>query len=207
MRLVSFALMLLTLWSLYDAAKRRAPIYWYFLLVLGFPIGAIFYVAWTKLQGFDPVERQLEIADKLEREHAYSNAARVFASILEIQPSRPRALHGHARCAIELGETQRALDLYDRLMRVDPRYRDYTAALEYAEVLSRNGRAEDAADLMKGMVRESAKPNHRLALAHYLTLSGQPSAARSALESFLADNPPEPWRQRAEKLLEETQSS
>ena len=196
--------MLLTLWCLYDAAKRRAPFYWYFLLVLGFPIGSVLYVAWSKLQGFDPVERQLDMADRLERERSYGEAVKLFASVLEVQPGRPRALHGHARCAVELGDVRRALDLYDRLMRVDPRYRDYTAALEYAEVLSRDGRPGDAADLMTGLVRESAKPNHRLALAHYLKQSGQPEAARSSLESFLADNPPEPWRERALELLEET---
>ncbi|MGE0324371.1 MAG: tetratricopeptide repeat protein [Polyangiaceae bacterium] len=204
MRLLSFALMLLTLWSLYDATRRRAPAYWYFLLVLGFPIGAILYLVWSKLQGFDAVERQLEYADGLEQQGSYLEAARIYGSILEIQPSKPRALHGDARCAVERGELPRALELYDRLMRVDPRYREYTAALEYAEVLSQSGRADDAADLMKGLVRESAKPNHRLALAHYLKRSGQSAEARSSLQTFLADNPPEPWRHRAEQLLAET---
>ncbi|MCA9642531.1 MAG: tetratricopeptide repeat protein [Polyangiaceae bacterium] len=204
MRLISFGLMLLTLWSLYDATKRRAPAYWYFLLVLGFPIGAILYLVWSKLQGFDPVEQQLEHADRLERQQNYLEAAKIYGSILEIQPSRPRALHGQARCAVERGELPRALELYDRLMRVDPRYREYSAALEYAETLTQCNRAEDAADLMRGLVRESPKPNHRLALAHYLNRSGQPAAARSNLEAFLADNPPEPWRQRAQSLLEET---
>lgn len=206
MRLFSFALMLLTLWALYDAVKRRAPLYWYFLLVLGFPIGAVFYVAWSKLRGFDPVERQLDFADRLERERSYAEAARLFNGVLEIHPSTPRALHGHARCAVELGELQRALDLYDRLMRVDPRFRDYSAALEYAEVLSRTGRPNDAADLLRGLVRESAKPNHRLALAHYLNQSGERDSARANLETFLAEGPAEPWRQRAKRLLEETKN-
>jgi len=70
-------------------------------------------------------------------------------------------------------------------MAAEPRYRNYAAALEYAEALHRAGRDLDAADLLEGMVAETGRPNHRLALAHYCEAAGQTTRAQHVLSEAL----------------------
>lgn len=204
--IVSLVLLALTVWALVDAARRRVEVHWFFLVVLGFPIGGLIYFAWAKLGIGDPQRKALDVADRLEQAGQYAEAERLFADQLRLQPSQPRALHGAARCYLELNQTQRALEHFDRLMRVDPRYRDYTAALEYAEALTRAGRVGDACDMLRGLALEAPRGNHRLALAHYLIQGDQRDEARRLLGELLAA-PDTTWHPRAEKLLAEISTS
>jgi hypothetical protein len=113
-------------------------------------------------------------------------AADIYRRALEVDAREPRALHGLARCLSELGREREALDSYEALMAVDPRYRDYAAALEYAEALHRVGRTLDATGMLEGLVQETGRLNHRLALAHYCEVGGQTALARRVLEGALA---------------------
>lgn len=197
MRWLSFLLLGLTLWALVDAARRRVEPYWYFLLVLGFPFAAIAYFIWVKVKApgagastntnLSPMEQLLEQADRLESRGAYSMAERAYRQVLDMNAANARALHGAARCLAELNELQASLDHFERLMVEEPRFRDYTAALEYAEVLARSQRVSDAVDLLRGLSNESPRPNHRLAFAYYLSENNQEAEARLVLTELLEE--------------------
>ena len=139
----------------------------------------------------------LDVADGLEEQRRCDEAASLYRRALEQQPSDPRSLHGLARCLMELEQTREALEVYETLMATNPRYRNYAAALEYAEALHRAGRDLDAADLLEGMVAETGRPNHRLALAHYCEAAGQTTRAQRVLSEALVAYASSPAREQA----------
>lgn len=128
----------------------------------------------------------LDVADGLEEQRRFDEAASLYRRALTQRASDPRSLHGLGRCLIELEQTREAIEVYEALMACEPRYRNYAAALEYAEALHRSGRDLDAADLLEGMVAETGRPNHRLALAHYCEAAGQTTRAQRVLSEALA---------------------
>lgn len=138
--------------------------------------------------------RLIDVADGLEARGRYDEALMVYRRAAERQPESARVLHGLARCSVELGRREEAVAHFESLMAVDPRFRGYAAALEYAEALHGAGRTGDAVDLIRGMVEETGRMNHRVALAHYLELKGQSSEARAVLGDALAayEAAPEP---------------
>lgn len=196
-------------WMVADCLRRRESPLWMVAILLIQPWGAFAYVVYLKwserrrARMAEPAaaalreslarraaagdsRATLDVADQLEEQGRFSEASHIYRRALGAAPSEPRALHGLARCLIELEQAREAIDTYEALMAVDPRYRDYTAALEYAEALHRVGRTLDAAGLLEGLVEETGRLNHRLALAHYCEAGGQTARARRVLEGALA---------------------
>jgi hypothetical protein len=198
-------------WMVADCLRRRESPLWMVAILLIQPWGAFAYVVYLKWSerrrarvaepaaaglGVSPLSRRaagggdsratLDVADQLEEQGRFSEASHIYRRTLEAAPGEPRALHGMARCLIELEHAREAIDTYEALMAIEPRYRDYAAALEYAEALHRVGRTLDAAGLLEGLVEETGRLNHRLALAHYCDAGGQTARARRVLEGALA---------------------
>jgi hypothetical protein len=226
-------------WMVADSFRRRASFWWVIvILFVKPPFGALAYLAYVKLSersgrafpgagrpstvvppssaNDDPSSATLDIADRLEEQRRFGEAAMIYRRALETRPQDPRAMHGLSRCQVEFEQLDEAVETYEALMAIDPRYRDYTAALEYAEVLQRVGRGTDATGLLEGMVLETGRLNHRLALAHYCEQSGQTARARSVLSEALAayERSPAPeqvanrrWQRRIVSKLEELAAS
>lgn len=226
-------------WMVADSFRRRASFWWVIaILFIKPPFGALAYLLYIKLserssrpwpgagrpstvvppssQSDDASDAMLDIADRLEEERRFGEAAMIYRRALESRADDARALHGLARCLMEFGQLDEAVETYEALMAADPRYRDYTAALEYAEALQRVGRGADATGLLEGMVLETGRLNHRLALAHYCEQSGQTARARSVLNEALAayERSPAPeqvanrrWQRRIVSKLEELATS
>jgi hypothetical protein len=199
-------------WMVADCLRRRESPLWMVAILLIQPWGAFAYVVYLKWSerrrarmaapaaaalrtSLAPLARRaaagdpratLDVADQLEEQGRFSEASHIYRRSLEAAPGEPRALHGLARCLIELEQAREAIDTYEALMAIDPRYRDYAAALEYAEALHRVGRTLDATGLLEGLVQETGRLNHRLALAHYCEAGGQTARARGVLEGALA---------------------
>lgn len=197
-----------SLWLVVDVWRRRLSFLWMVLILMIQPYGGLVYLVYLKLatsprlrgrlgipasavsqppgteQGVDPA---LLRADQLEEQRRFEDAVPLYERALERKPEDARAVHGLARCLMELGQERQGLEKYEALMGIDPRYRDYAGALEYAEALHRAGRTDDAIDLLDGLVRETGRFNHRLALAHYYAASGQKPRAQSVLSEALQD--------------------
>ena len=193
-------------WMVSDVLRRRLSFLWVVLILMIQPYGGLVYLVYLKLatsprlrgrfgipasasnmppgmeEGVDP---SLLRADQLEAQRRFEEAVPLYERALERDKDDARALHGLARCLMELGREREGLEKYEALMGVDPRYRDYAGALEYAEALHRAGRTDDAIGLLDGLVRETGRFNHRLALAHYCAASGQKPRAQSVLSEAL----------------------
>lgn len=157
-------------------------------------------------------EPALDVADQLEYQSRYREAAAVYRKALVQKPSEPRALHGLARCLVELDEGEQALESFAALMELEPRFRDYSAALEYAEALHRCQRTGDAIGLLNGLVEETQRINHRLALAHYLVVEGHSERGcgvlREALQAYEGSSEADRiavshWHRRVVDMLED----
>jgi hypothetical protein len=220
-------------WMVAVAVHRRSSGLWIAVILLFSPLGGLAYLVYRFIQARRPRppgnalekserasevnprlphEAALEVADQLEEQRRFGEAVLIYRRTLEQRKGHLRAMHGLARCLFELEQRDEALSHYEALMAEDPRYRNYAAALEFAEALQRGGRGSEAIDLLEGLVRETGRLNHRMALAHYCVLGGQTSRARRVLSEALAayesSPPPEQeanrrWQRRiADKLQE-----
>ncbi len=234
----SVAVAAFQIWLLVDAIRRRVPFYWYLLLLM--PIGAILYFVLVKLpelngkrpaapaafavQGrtleeLNELARQtpselnkLAYADALLAAQRYAEAVGRYRDVLRQSGDSREALHGVSRALLSMGRPLEAVEELAKLMELDPAYRDYSAALDYAEALWQAGQHQDAIGLLTGLVSVSKRINHRMALAHYLKEQGDEATARSELDQALAEFASSPdfvkrrdqrWADRARKLLAE----
>jgi hypothetical protein len=230
-------------WMIIDAVRRRAKFYW-FLIIVFLPFGSVVYFFVVKLRDFRggpalppkaqaqagpalPELRQaaleipsfhnkLNLADALEQREEYAEAEPLYRQILAREPDNKQALHGIARCLLGLSRPAEACEKLSELMQLDSAYRDYSAALDYAEALWQSNQGQDAVDLLRGLVRVSSRVNHRVALAHYLSLHSGADAARVELEAALREYQDLPefaqkrdrkWADRARKMLRELGSA
>lgn len=237
----SIALIAFRIWMLVDAIRRRPPFYWY-LIIFFVPFGDFIYFAMVKLPGgnmpaaaqplaasaavlgpsLDELERRaretpselnkLAYADALAAELRPAEAADRYRDVLRQAPDSKEALHGLARCLLALGRPQEAVEELAHLMEVEPTFRDYSAALDYAEALWQSNQQDDAIGLLTGLVSVSKRINHRMALAHYLKERGDSATAKNELDQALRDFATQPdfvqrrdrrWADRARKLLAE----
>jgi hypothetical protein len=222
---------------LIDAYRRRADAYWYFVILV-VPFGAFIYLAFVRfaeptrsyatpirrsdavtqrelerrVQETPSVTNKLALADFLLEEGRHEEAIPRYRDVLSHAADSKEALHGLARALLMLGRPQEASDELARLMELDPKFRDYSAALDYAEALWQSGERDDAIGLLTGLVGVSARINHRVALAHYCQEAGKLAEARAELEKALGEFAASPdyvqrrdqeWAERARRALRE----
>ena len=230
-----------------SAIRRRAPFYWYLIIVF-VPFGTLLYVGTLLLVRFGllnpsavagrapasalplvpagpsveevaelarvtPSElNKLAFADKLAEVKRYPEAVGRYREVLRQSSDSREALHGLARVFLAMGRPLDAIEELAALMEIDPGFRDYSAALDYAEALWQAGQQDDAIGLLTGLVSESKRINHRMALAHYLKERGDSVTARSELDQALREFATQPefvqrrdqrLADRARKLLAE----
>lgn len=212
-----------TFWMLFDAWKRRAPLHWFFIIVV-MPFGAVFYFVMVKLRdmrggaarspgGLESVlapssmpsaaagaTSELDRADALEAAERYAEAEPLYRAVLAQDNSNPRALIGLARCLTAQGNAKEALPHYERLLEVDRTYANYGAALEFADALWAAEQRNDTIELLEHLAAMTGRLNHRLAYAHYLAEFGRTQLAIEELERALdeatAKGAPSTERQR-----------
>lgn len=196
-----------TFWMLFDAWKRRAPLHWFFIIVV-MPFGAVFYFVIVKLRdmrggaarspsglesGLAPnsmpaasdAASELERADALEAAERYAEAEPLYRAVLAQDNSNPRALVGLARCLTAQGNAKEALPHYERLLELDRTYANYGAALEFADALWAAEQRSDTIELLEHLAAMTGRLNHRLAYAHYLAEFGRTQRAIEELERAL----------------------
>jgi hypothetical protein len=214
------------LWMLVDAIRRRSPFYWNLLIFL-LPLAAIFYfflVKLPELTGRKPAPalaptgptleemaelarqtpselNKLAYADRLSELSRFPEAIGRYRDVLRQNRESKQALHGLARAFLNLGRPLEAVEELAALMELEPEFRDYSAALDYAEALWQAGQQEDTIGLLTGLVSVTKRINHRLALAHYSKERGDSITARNELDLALREfaSLPEPMRKREQR--------
>jgi hypothetical protein len=199
-------LLVFTVWMLSDAIRRRAGWFWY-LVILVAPLGPVIYFVLVKLPNIAtgrstpgamdgrgssavPSNRlssgfltpSLDHADQLEQAERYDEAVPIYQDALASDPSDLQALHGLARCELGLGHPRVAVSLLEQVLNSNREYRNYGAALDYADALWLAGQKQDALELLEGLVNTTVRVNHRLAYAHYLAQSGDLARAKSEVQ-------------------------
>jgi tetratricopeptide (TPR) repeat protein len=148
----------------------------------------------------------------LEAKDNYVEALELYAQALAAAPHDLRALHGSARCWLGTGEFSKAISALESVLEQDRAYRDYGAALDYAEALWQAGRREDAVELMEGLAKHTGRANHVVGEAHYRQQAGDLAGARRVLEELLANQSltsaagQRKWLERAQVMLREMES-
>lgn len=166
-------------WMVVDSIQRRKSLVWVIFILMVRPYGGLIYLVWRKVSESprgrallagaapslaSPVRRvtsaasgsnepPLDVADQLEEQLRFNEAAAIYRQVFDQDARNARALHGLARCLVELHQAQEALQKYEALMALDPRFRNYSAALEYAEALHRSGRTQTRSICSKGWSR------------------------------------------------------
>lgn len=192
--------------------RRRGPIVWIALVLLipALRIGGVIYfflakaIDWGYLRGLDhnqaepsrrgtraaptpitagqTLTRRLDAADQLEKNNSHVEATALYQSVLESAPDNLRAMHGLARCQLGMGHPEQAAETLEKVLEKNREFAGFSAALDYAEALSLCKRVPEAIELMQGLVQHTGRINHRLGLAHYLTLAGRTAEAIKVLE-------------------------
>lgn len=202
----AYVLLAFSIWMLIDAVRRRAASYWYFV-ILFLPFGAVFYFYFVKLRDFtgnrgspnaasgslppqtpegpstaaDSGIPNLDRADKFEESERFSEAEPLYRRALELDGSNCQALHGLGRCLIGQDQAKEALPHFEKLLELDREYRNFGAALDYADALWEAGQKSDTIEVLEQLSKLTGRINHRLALGHYLAEFGQIERARQEI--------------------------
>ncbi len=225
------------IWMLVDSIRRRSPFYWNLLIFL-LPVAALVHffqiklpelrarrrgrlapAAGPSLEEIAELARQapteqnkLAFADKLAELQRFPEAIGRYRDVLRGNRDSKEALHGLGRALLQLGRPLEAIEELASLMELEPEFRDYSAALDYAEALWQAGKQEDTIGLLTGLVSVTRRINHRVALAHYSKERGDSITARNELDLALSEfnSLPEAarkreqrWADRARKQLAE----
>jgi len=224
--IVSLVIAVFQIWMLVDAIRRRSPFYWTVAIFL-LPLAAIFYffriklpeltgrrpapgprVPGPSLEDVAELARQtpselnkLAFADKLAELQRFPEAIGRYRDVLRTNRDSKEALHGLARALLSLGRPLEAIEELASLMELEPEFRDYAAALDYAEALWQAGKQEDTIGLLTGLVSVTKRIPHRLALAHYSKERGDSITARNELDLALSEfaSLPEAMRKREQR--------
>jgi hypothetical protein len=216
---------------LFDAVRRRVGWFWYPVILLA----PLIYFLFVKLpamistrgasdSGTDSAAQRssvfptlsLDRADQLEESERYDEAMPMYQDALAKDANDLRALSGMARCELGLGHARVAVALLERVLSADREYRNYGAALDYADALWLAGQKQDTLDLLESLAKVTQRINHRLALAYYMAANGDLAKARAEVSRVIDEHAALPaseqlrdkhWIERANRMLTDWESA
>lgn len=200
-----------TLWMLVDCMQRGGGFYWY--VILWMPFGPLAYFFAVKIHDYDlrSIKRLLRFerpasvaalrfrlqetatpANKLalaqelvKRRESLDEAVSLFGEVLRWDPDERRAQYGLSAAMRRKGDVPAALELLSRLVARDPKFHDYDAWRELAELRWSVGQKDAAIADLERLVKNTARLEHRLVLASRLAEVGRKDEAKQLLEAAI----------------------
>lgn len=212
-----------SLWMLYDAYHRRAEPFWYWVILLAQPLGAIAYFCTHKLpelggaswwplgprrpsleelryraEQLPTLATRLELAEGLIEHGHHAEAIAPLEAALKAEPDHCRVLFLLALCHTEQGHPERALPLLDRVMARDRAWSDYRAWRLLVAARAQHGDSLGALAACRDLVRLSPTLEHQCLLVERLLADGLTDEAHTVLETSLEEHryAPAPVRRR-----------
>lgn len=153
------------------------------------PVQDGFALAAARLSAHRPVRhpRLLQVVSELQHNRV-DVAERMLARHLARNPADVDAISLMARVAVRLGDTDKAVQLLERCLKIAP---DFLAArFNYASLLAQRHQFEAALkELDRLLARDSRNPLYRQLQADVLESTGEAPRALSLCEALAADNP------------------
>lgn len=199
-----------SVWMLVDAIKRRAPEYWWLIVLIPFGELAYFFAVklpdmqftttlgkrlFTRRMSLQALrmeytqtpshENRVRLAQSLHDHGQYREAAEHFEHVLRANEDDKESLHGYALCALHKGDRDMTVRALERLVDIDIAYADYDPCFVLAGLHKEDGRAQEAIALLERASRASQRIGPRRMLATYLLENGRMAEARQALEEGL----------------------
>lgn len=199
------------LWMLVDCVQRGGGFYWY--VILWIPFGPLAYFLAVKIHDYDlrPLKRLLRFerpptvaalrfrlqesatpANKLAlaqelvaRKENADEAVGLFRDVLRWDPDERRAQYGLSVAMVQKGDVPAALELLAKLVAREPKFHDYDAWRELAELRWNAGQKDAALADLDGLVQSTARLEHRLLLASRLAEVGRKDEAKHLLEAAI----------------------
>ncbi len=218
---LSVIMLAFTLWMLVDAYNRGVDFFWYWIILLVQPIGALAYFFvfkardWRGFSGwFQPrisikelryrvaqvptLANQLALGERLIETHEYAEALTHLQAALTREPDHSQVLYCQAVCHVEMEQPQKALPLLERILARDRLWSDYAAWRLLIRARSEVGDQEGALQACRDLVKLAPNLRHRCLLAEHLLAQGQKQEARMLLDQGLQDQQfaPGPIRRR-----------
>lgn len=194
-----------------DCARRGAPHYWYYIILM--PFGEIAYFFAVKSQDYHggirfrrtkspkyslasleylakttpSVENKSRYAQALYDSGDFKTAANLFAELVSQYPRDKRLLQGQGLSLKELGKQDEAISIFRELLEQDFGYQDYQVAIALAQLLWQRRQLKEATELVEKVVKNSSSLEFVNVLATFYKEQERTSEARALIERSLED--------------------
>lgn len=199
-------------WMLIDAIRRRMDYYWFMVILM--PLGPWIYFFAVKIHDYDlsalkrlltlespasvkdlratvnetpSLVNKIELADALREEKQHAEAEALYLDILERDDEEVDALYGLSLTRIARNESHAATTALERIIEVDPSFRDWEAWFDLAYAHWQTERRDDAVAVLRRLVEKSPRIKHMAILGKYLARNGEKDDARAVLEEAIRD--------------------
>lgn len=198
-------------WMLVDALQRGCAYMWYFLIV-AVPFGEWAYFIAVKSHDYrwrhtlfrfqrppsieklrytaemsPSLENRALLAQALCERGEHQQALEIFEELVGRDPLFKRAVYGLARCHMQLGRFEQALEPLTRLVDMERGYSDYGAWVDLARCHQGLGDVDTALELLRSLVKARPRLEHVIELARALRTAGRAAEAQRLLGEALLD--------------------
>ncbi len=202
----------MTIWMFVDAYRRQADSFWLWVILLVQPIGAWVYFFAVKLGDFrlpvggnlfqrrpaldelryraehvPTLSNSMALAERLIELEEFEEALPHLNSALKREPDHCQVLYLLALCYTELGQSDRATPLLEKINARDRCWSDYSAWRLLVEARDQLNDRPGALSACRELVRLSPTLRHKCLLAEHLFQEGMLHEARDLLERALED--------------------
>ena len=228
----------MTVWMLIDIGTSSSNPYWFYVVLFFQPFGTWIYFFVNKVQDFRPrgpaavkalsvpqlrynlntnpcLTNKVALADRLRASGGRAEARELYQQVLRQDDTDKSGLFGLGQTLLEEGDVAGAVATLEKLIKVDPSYRDYHAAEVLAMAQWKAGQREPALQAMERLVRTHPRFPLFISYARMLADAGRKDEAETFVKQAVEDFRQSPrfvrrmhrgWPQQAKRLLGEIRS-